>query len=186
MKTMPEIFTPSPHNPFPEGQTPPVESESNGIREAVSQVQGPRLSKLERRVMEVLSTLGKASVREILESFPAPFPAYTTIQTVVYRLENKNAVRRSRKIGNAHIFEPVIPQDKPQNTPQTGGRRNELDLLLNLVRDAMTRAVEHGEFTPEDVRAVQKIISGHARKGSSERRRPLSSEASGIRRAGAQ
>src|ERR1035438_8642306 len=101
MKTMPEVFAPDPHNQFAEGQTPPVETECHGIRQSVSQAKGPRLSKLERLVMEVLWTLGKASVREILEAFPAPCPAYTTIQTVVYRLENKNAVRRSRKIGNA-------------------------------------------------------------------------------------
>lgn len=179
MNTMPEVFTQNPQSQFPEDRTPPVDTEGGG--EVVSQTQGPRLSNLERRVMEVLLTLGKASVREILEAFPAPNPAYTTIQTVVYRLENKNAVRRSRKIGNAHIFEPVIAHSIPRDTSQTEGRRRELDLLLNLVRDAITRAVEYGGFTPEDVQAVQRIMTGQGRRrqASSERSRPLTLETSG-------
>jgi BlaI family penicillinase repressor len=164
METIAEVLTPDPDSQFPEGQAPPVETECMRIQQAVSQAQGPRLSKLERRVMEVLWTLGKASVREILEAFPAPYPAYTTIQTVVYRLENKSAVRRSRKIGNAHIFEPVIPRDTPADAPQADGRRKELNLLLNLLREAMMRAVEYGDFTPEDVRAVQKILTGHSKQ----------------------
>ena len=64
----------------------------------------PKLSKLELQILEALWAQGKASIREIQEAFPEPRPAYTTIQTTVYRLEGKKAVRRVRKISNAHIF----------------------------------------------------------------------------------
>src|SRR6201993_3789190 len=74
----------------------------------------PKLSKLELQILEALWAHGKASIREILEAFPEPRPAYTTIQTTVYRLEGKNAVRRVRKISNAHIFEAAITEDAAQ------------------------------------------------------------------------
>ena len=69
----------------------------------------PRLTRLELQIMEALWSRGTASIREIQEAFPAADrPAYTTIQTIVYRLEEKGAVRRVRKIGNAHIFEAMV------------------------------------------------------------------------------
>ena len=72
----------------------------------------PKLSRLELKIMEALWTKGPSSVREIQESFPAKRrPAYTTVQTIVYRLEAKNALKRTRKIGNAHIFEPLIARE---------------------------------------------------------------------------
>jgi len=71
----------------------------------------PKLTKLELRILEALWSYGKASIREIQEAFPEPRPAYTTVQTIVYRLEAKGAVRRVRKISNAHIFEPIIARD---------------------------------------------------------------------------
>src|SRR5688500_11805525 len=71
----------------------------------------PRLARLELQILEVLWARGHASVREIQEDFPEPRPAYTTVQTTVYRLEAKGAVRRTRKIGNAHIFEPLVARD---------------------------------------------------------------------------
>ena len=71
----------------------------------------PKLSRLELQILEALWAQGKASIREIQEAFPEPRPAYTTIQTTVYRLEGKKAVRRVRKIGNAHIFEPMVARD---------------------------------------------------------------------------
>ena len=71
----------------------------------------PKLTKLELQILEALWQKGPCSVREIQEAFPEPRPAYTTIQTTVYRLEGKKAVRRVRKISNAHIFEPVIARD---------------------------------------------------------------------------
>jgi BlaI family penicillinase repressor len=70
----------------------------------------PKLSKLELQILEALWANGKASIREIQEFFPEPRPAYTTIQTTVYRLEGKNVVRRVR-ISNAHIFEPILARD---------------------------------------------------------------------------
>src|SRR5215470_550840 len=83
----------------------------------------PKLSKLELKIMEALWIKGPSSVREIQETFPAKRrPAYTTVQTIVYRLEAKNALRRARKIGNAHIFEAVISQAAAQ--------RNLIDELL--------------------------------------------------------
>ena len=70
---------------------------------------GPKLSKLELMIMEVLWTRRSASIREIQEAFPEKDrPAYTTIQTTVYRLETKKAVRRIKKVGNFHIFEPAV------------------------------------------------------------------------------
>ena len=71
----------------------------------------PKLSKLELQILEALWANGKAAIREIQEAFPEPRPAYTTIQTTVYRLEGKKAVRRVRKIGNADIFEPLVARD---------------------------------------------------------------------------
>src|SRR2546428_13884346 len=71
----------------------------------------PKLGRLELQILEALWTQGKASIREIQEAFPEPRPAYTTIQTTVYRLEGKKAVRRVRKISNAHIFEPIVARD---------------------------------------------------------------------------
>jgi BlaI family transcriptional regulator, penicillinase repressor len=72
-----------------------------------------KLTKLELQVLDALWTQERASIREILEAFPQPRPAYTTIQTTVYRLEAKKAVQRVRKISNAHIFEPIIPRIGP-------------------------------------------------------------------------
>jgi BlaI family penicillinase repressor len=114
----------------------------------------PRLSKLELQILEALWTHGKASIREIQESFPAPRPAYTTIQTTVYRLEGKKAVRRIRKIGNAHIFEPIIPREV--------ARHRLLDEILSLfggrAQPMMAQLAEAGKLTREDVRELEKTI----------------------------
>src|SRR6516162_4645678 len=75
----------------------------------------PKLTKLELQIMEALWTLGPSSIREIQESFPArDRPAYTTIQTTVYRLETKKALRRVKKISNAHIFEAAVSRHAAQ------------------------------------------------------------------------
>src|SRR3954466_14762546 len=84
----------------------------------------PKLTRLELHILEALWKSGKASIREIQEAFPEPRPAYTTIQTTVYRLEGKEAVRRVRKIGNADIFEPIVARD--------GARNRFLDEVLGL------------------------------------------------------
>ena len=111
-------------------------------------------AKLELRVLEALWAQGKASIREIQESFPEPRPAYTTIQTTVYRLETKGAVRRIRKISNAHIFEATVARDVT--------RRGLLDEILSLfggrAQPMMAQLAEAGKLTLEDVRELEKTI----------------------------
>src|SRR5919109_3213868 len=106
----------------------------------------PRLTRLELQILEALWSHGKASIREIQEAFPEPRPAYTTIQTTVYRLEGKNAVRRVRKISNAHIFEPTVARDV--------ARHRLLDDILALfggrAQPMMAQLAEAGKLTLED------------------------------------
>src|SRR5690242_8077053 len=114
----------------------------------------PKLTKLELQILEALWRHGKASIREIQESFPEPRPAYTTIQTTVYRLEGKKAVRRVRKISNAHIFEPMVPREV--------ARRRLLDEILSFfggrAQPMMAQLAEAGKLTLEDVRELEKDI----------------------------
>jgi BlaI family penicillinase repressor len=126
----------------------------------------PRLARLELQVLEALWAHGKASIREIQEAFPEPRPAYTTIQTTVYRLEAKGAVRRVRKISNAHIFEPLVARDV--------ARHRLLDDILSLfggrAQPMMAQLAEAGKLTLGDVRELEKTIKKLAR-GKSERGR---------------
>ena len=114
----------------------------------------PKLARLELQILEALWTLGKASIREIQERFPEPRPAYTTIQTTVYRLETKGAVRRVRKISNAHIFEPLVARDV--------ARHRLLDDILSLfggrAQPMMAQLAEAGKLTRDDVRELEKTI----------------------------
>lgn len=114
----------------------------------------PRLTKLELRILEALWAQGKASIREIQETFPEPLPAYTTIQTTVYRLERKKAVRRVRKIGNAHIFEPTIARD--------AARLRFLDEILSFfggrALPMMAQLAEAGKLSLDDVRELEKTL----------------------------
>jgi BlaI family penicillinase repressor len=114
----------------------------------------PKLSKLELQILEALWAHGKASVREIQEAFPEPRPAYTTIQTTVYRLEGKKAVRRVRKIGNAHIFEPIVARDVT--------RHRMLDEILRFfggrAQPMMAQLAEAGKLTLDDVRELERTI----------------------------
>ena len=116
----------------------------------------PKLTKLELRILEALWASGKASIREIQEAFPEPRPAYTTIQTTVYRLETKNAVRRVRKISNAHIFEPTVARDV--------ARLRLLDEILGFfggkAQPMMAQLAEAGKLTRDDVRELERIIKG--------------------------
>ena len=111
-----------------------------------------RLTKFELELMTALWELGQASVREIQERLPEKKrPAYTTVQTIVYRLEEKGAVRRVKKIGNAHIFEAAV-------TRQSAHRRliNELlDLFGGSARPLMAHLVETGKLSLEDVRELE-------------------------------
>jgi len=126
----------------------------------------PKLGKLELQILEALWAQGKASIREIQEAFPQPRPAYTTIQTTVYRLEGKKVVRRMRKIGNAHIFEPIVARDVT--------RHRFLDEILSFfggrAQPMMAQLAEAGKLTLDDVRELEtmlkKIESGKKQKGT--------------------
>ena len=116
---------------------------------------GVKLTKFELEVMEALWGLGVASVREIQELLPeARRPAYTTVQTIVYRLEEKGAVRRVRKVGNAHVFEPAV-------TRRAAVRRlfDELvELFGGSPRAMMAQLVEGGHLTLEDIREAEHTL----------------------------
>ncbi len=123
-----------------------------------------RFTKLESRIMDALWTSGPSSIREIQESFPLRGrPAYTTIQTTVYRLETKGALRRVRKISNAHIFEAVISRASAQ--------RRMLDDLLAFFggrsQPVIAQLIEAGKLTLEDIREAEKTLRELARKEQS-------------------
>ena len=126
----------------------------------------PKLARLELQILEALWALGKASIREIQEGFPEPRPAYTTIQTTVYRLETKGAVRRVRKISNAHIFEPLVARDV--------ARHRFLDDILSLfggrAQPMMAQLAEAGKLTLDDVRELEKTIKTIERQQKAERK----------------
>jgi predicted transcriptional regulator len=111
-----------------------------------------KLTRFELDVMSALWDLGTASVREIQEQLPSQKrPAYTTVQTIIYRLEEKGAVRRLKKIGNAHVFEPVI-------TRKAAHHRliNELlDLFGGSARPLMAHLVEIGKLTMDDIKELE-------------------------------
>ncbi len=115
----------------------------------------PKLTRLELQIMETLWTRGSTSIREIQESFPEKKrPAYTTIQTTVYRLESKKAVRRVRKVGNFHIFEAAVSRDIAQ--------RKLVDDLLALfggrTQPVMAHLIESGRLTLADVKEAEKTL----------------------------
>jgi BlaI family transcriptional regulator, penicillinase repressor len=122
----------------------------------------PKLTRLELRIMETLWSKGPSSIRELLEAFPEDERlAYTTVQTVVYRLEAKKAVRRSSsKISNAHVFEAVVSRASAQHrmiddlVALFGGQR------LPIV----THLIESGRLTPEEVREARKAFRNLAKK----------------------
>ena len=122
----------------------------------------PKLTKLELQIMEALWTRGLSSIREIQENFPAKHrPAYTTVQTTVYRLENKRKiVRRVKRIGNADIFEATISREEAQGTL--------IDELLALLggraRPVMAHFVKSGKLTLGDVKEAEKMLRELARK----------------------
>ena len=126
-----------------------------------------RLGKLELRILDALWARGRASMREIQEAFPEPRPAYTTITTTVYRMEAKGAVRRVRKIGNAHIFEPSIAKDS--------ARDGLLDEILSFFggrpQPMMAQLVESGRLTLDDIRELEKAVEETERRRKAERMR---------------
>ena len=121
----------------------------------------PKLTKLEMQIMEALWNLGASSVREIQEAFPEKDrPAYTTVQTMVYRLETKKAVRRVKKVGNAHIFEAAV-------TRATAQRRLIDDLLAffgGSSQPVMAHLIDSGSLTLEDVKEAERTLRRLGRK----------------------
>jgi BlaI family penicillinase repressor len=120
-----------------------------------------KFTKLELRIMETIWSRRTASIREIQEAFPEKDrPAYTTIQTTVYRLEGKKAVRRVRKVGNFHIFEATVSREVAQ--------RRLIDDLLAMfggrTQPLMARLVESGQLTLADVQEAEKTLREMARK----------------------
>ena len=115
----------------------------------------PKLSNLELRIMDVLWSQGASSIREIQEAFPAADrPAYTTVQTMVYRLETKKALRRVKKIGNAHVFDAVISRVSAQ--------RRVIDDLLSIfggrTQPVMAHLIESGQLSLDDLREAEKTL----------------------------
>ncbi len=120
-----------------------------------------KFTKLELQIMQALWDNGKISIREIQETFPeADRPAYTTIQTTVYRLETKKAVRRVKKISNAHIFEAVVSRNAAQ------GRL--IDELLGLfggrTQPVMAHLIESGRLTMDDVKEAELALKRLSKK----------------------
>ena len=120
-----------------------------------------RVSKFELQLLEKLWDLGCASVREIQESLPNKNrPAYTTVQTMIYRLEEKGAVKRVKKIGNAHLFEAAVTRKSVH--------RRLVDEFLNLFGGSpapvMSHLVETGKLTLADVKTIEKLLSATERK----------------------
>src|SRR5256714_4039358 len=112
----------------------------------------PRLSKAETRILEQYWKLGTVSVREILESLPEDERvAYTTVQTLVYRLEEKGALRKVKKIGNAQLFEPAIHESEYRS----GLVRDLLDLFGGSPRLLVSDLFESGAITLQDFKALQ-------------------------------
>jgi predicted transcriptional regulator len=123
-----------------------------------------RLSRLELRVMEALWTTGSGSIREIRQTFPAKSrPAYTTVQTIVYRLEAKKALRRARKISNADIFEPLITR--------SAAHRLLIDDFLALfggqTQPVMAHLIQSGKLTLEEIQEAERTL-----RSLSERKQP--------------
>jgi BlaI family transcriptional regulator, penicillinase repressor len=125
----------------------------------------PKLTKLELQVLEALWQKGACSVREIQETFPQPGrPAYTTVQTVVYRLEKKKALRCVKRISNANIFEAVISRNDAQ--------RRFIDELLDVfggrAKLVMAHLVESGDLTLADIREAERALQKTSRKDRSQ------------------
>jgi len=115
----------------------------------------PKLTKLEHQIMEALWSHGACSIREIQERFPRKDrPAYTTVQTMVYRLEAKGAVRRVKKIGNAHVFDALISR--------RAAHRRLIDELLSFfggrTAPVMAHLIESGKLTIEDVQEAEHTL----------------------------
>jgi BlaI family penicillinase repressor len=122
----------------------------------------PKLSKLEFQIMETLWNGNECSIREIQEAFPAKKrPAYTTIQTTVYRMEAKKIVQRLRKVGNFHVFAPAISRQAAQ--------RRLLDEILGFFggsgQPVMAHLIETGKLSLDDVKEAEKLLRSQSKGG---------------------
>jgi len=119
----------------------------------------PKLTRLELEIMTMFWTDGPLAIREIQERLPDR-PAYTTVQTVVYRLEWKKAIRRTKKVGNAHIFEAVVARDAVQH--------NMIDDLLGVfggrVLPVLAHLIDSDKLTREELREAQEFLKERARR----------------------
>ena len=115
----------------------------------------PKLTRLELRIMDALWTHGPSSIREIQETFPAhDRPIYSTVQTMVYRMETKGAIRRTKKISNAHIFDAAISRD--------AAHRRLIDEMLAFFggrsRPLMANLIKAGKLTIDDIREAERVL----------------------------
>jgi BlaI family penicillinase repressor len=137
------------------GATTPGVGSTTAIVKERGTLASTKLSKLELNIMEALWTRGACSIREIHDAFPKRGrPAYTTVQTMVYRLEAKDMLRRAKKISNAHIFEAVITREAAQ--------RRLVDELLGLfggqAQPVMAHLIESGKLTLGDIKQAEKAL----------------------------
>ncbi len=127
----------------------------------------PGFSRLELKIMEVFWERGSISIREVQEALPSPRPAYTSVQTTIYRLEAKEAVRRVRKIGNAHIFEAAVSRN--------AAHRRLLDYVLGLfggrIQPVMAHWAESGNITEQDVEDAERLLRQLAESRSAKKNR---------------
>jgi predicted transcriptional regulator len=121
----------------------------------------PKLSPLELRIMGELWSRGACSIREIHEAVvKRDRPAYTTVQTMVYRLEAKGALRRTKKIGNAHVFEATTSRA----SVQTRLLKELLGLFGGSAGPVMAHLVEMGKISDGDIEDAQKLLRAHTAK----------------------
>ena len=128
--------------------------------------QAIKLTRFEMEMMEALWQLGSASIREIHERLPeAGRPAYTTVQTIIRRLEEKGAVRQTKQVGNAHIFEPAVTRE--------AAHRRLIDELLEIwggsARPLMAHLAEAGKLTLKDVKELEDLLAERENRPKSER-----------------
>ena len=126
----------------------------------------PKLSRLEYQIMEALWAKGESSIREIQESFPAKSrPAYTTVQTTVNRMEAKDVVRRARKVGNFHVYEPAVSREAAQ--------RRLVDDLLAIFggrsQPVMAHLIEAGKLSLDDVKEAERMVRNLSKDTTKER-----------------
>jgi predicted transcriptional regulator len=114
-----------------------------------------KLSKLELQIMEALWTHGPSAVREVQERFPEESrPAYNTVQTMLYRLEAKKAVRRTHKVGKAHVFEAALSRDAAESRLID----DFLSLFGGTVSPVMAHLIQAGRLSREEIRKAERLL----------------------------